>query len=117
MSIMCKAEKYSAFRIILRISSLGDIRDSAVLLARKAEEVFGTDGCNITYGDGRWKGETEPGAAIEIVVKNNSDLINWDYVLTRDLTVISDYVNLTLGLTCFATVDSVTAFELYELSQ
>jgi hypothetical protein len=58
---------------------------------------------------GRWKDETENARTIEIVTR--------DTPINSDMQDISDFVNRVLGLTCFATVEQTTAFELYELAE
>lgn len=115
MSIRCVAERYNATRIMLRISADyldDDMDDAANLLAEKCEETFVTDGSNIFPNIGRWKGEAENGRTIEIVARMDGMLEIADH-----LNSISRYVNVALNMTCFATVEQTTAFELYELAE
>ena len=120
MSIRCEAESYSARKFTFRISvdpTTHNIRDEAVALARYIEKVLAIDGSNIIYGDGRWKGETENGATIEAVRRMDNRLVDYSGLITHVMECVSKYVNLTLGLTCFATVEPTTAYELYELAE
>ena len=57
-------------QLIIRISDTEDKvnRSNARRLAGHLETMFRTDGSNITFGTGRWKGKEEFSAAIEIVV-------------------------------------------------
>lgn len=111
MSIRCVAERYNAVRIMLRISSEttdADMDIKANMLASTAEAVFNTSGSNVFVGFGRWHEDTENARTIEIVTREQP--------INEDMEEISLFVNLTLGLTCFATVEPTTAFELYEVN-
>lgn len=112
MSIMCVAKRAEAERVMLRISadySNEDMDSAAEMLAKCAEEILLTDGSTIFSNTGRWKNESENGRAVEI--------ISYHPVTQADLEVISRYVNVTIGMTCFATVDPTTVYELYELAE
>lgn len=105
-------EGYGAKRIQIRVSverNFGEIfiRNAAEQIAAFAEQRFGTDGSNIIYGDGRWKGETEHGACIEIVTRNT--------VMQDDLYALSEYVNGSHALTAFVTIDETYAVECYSV--
>lgn len=117
MSNNCVAEAYDGYHVILRISadySDEDMDTAANLLATEAERVFSTDGSNILRGLGRWKGESENGRTIEIVKRIDSRLGVYAGLLEHCMQAISEYCNLTLGLSCFATVQQLRAYELYE---
>ena len=121
MSTTFMAEQYDAFRVMLRVSDMRlDMKQTVRDIAAKAEKVFQTDGSNATFGEGYWKGDIEIGATIEIVFRcdNRDDpIFNWDYLNRQNLMEISEYVNKEHGLSCFATVEPTTAYELYELAE
>lgn len=76
----------------------------ASVLASYIEGVLGIDGSTITHGIGQWKGEREVARVIEAVT--------YGPILKRDLEDIRDQA-LRLGYTVFATIQPVTAAELY----
>lgn len=99
-------ERYTAYRLTLRISdkSLALVQEAAQELALVTAHRLHVDGANITYGHGLWKGHFENGATIEVIAR--------DPFTNESMQLIRNHV-VALGLTSFATVDTVEAFELY----
>lgn len=99
-------ERYVAWQNIIRISHVDPIvrDDAAAEIAAVTADRWGTEGANITNGEGLWKGITEFSASIEIVTRECPT--NEDYLILRNHIT-------ALGLTAFVTVNRVDAHELY----